>query len=58
MVKKKKIEPMKKKMVLWFDLTLTYEEISKLERLRGKRTQMEYVEDALREKMTRDEKAY
>ena len=43
-------------MKIWFDIDISYEELQKLELLRGKRTQMEYLKEALLEKMEKDYK--
>lgn len=44
-------------MKFWFDLELSLKDIERLEKLRGALTQMDYVKEALIEKMDRDEKA-
>ena len=52
----KQQEKSKRKHLWWFDLRFTYEEIGALEKARGHRTQMEYVEEAVREKLAKEAK--
>jgi len=43
------------KHTFWFDLDFTYSTISKLEKARGGRTQMQYIEEATLEKLEKEE---
>jgi len=43
--------------IFWFDLDLDYKIFAKLEKVRGKRTQMEYVKEALLEKLDKEKES-